>query len=265
MGTDAQYTIRKDRFNSIELSSMVLKSLKADAERLFGFEVNRAVITVPAYFSEAQRQATRKAGEMAGLTVERILNEPTAAAIAYGLQKQADVHRFLIFDLGGGTFDVCVMEHDEGILETLSVAGISQLGGEDFSHALLNYVLKKEGQDFDRLLSRSPETAGLMMKRAELAKQQLSTNDTVPLAISGSPLREKTIQITREEADEVFAPLIRRLATPCQTALRGASTKISNLDAVVLVGGATRMPCVRNFIEDYFETEALAIVDPDLT
>lgn len=267
MGHDHTYAFPGHKLGSIELSSLVLKSLKADAERELGRPVYRAVITVPAYFSEAQRQATRKAGELAGLNVERILNEPTAAAISYGLQKREDVHRFLVFDLGGGTFDVCVMQLDEGILEVLSVAGISQLGGEDFTNELLDKLLADEGLTYDQIFAADPENAGLLLKRAELLKQRLSSSESEIFRLPEIPalnFQSKEVSVSRERLNEIFEPLLKKLAGPCQTALRGSRTSVSELDAVVLVGGATRMPCVREFIEDYFETESLGIVDPDL-
>jgi molecular chaperone HscC len=267
MGTDLQYPIAGARYGAVELSAMVLKSLKADAERALGRAVTRAVVTVPAYFDEAQRFATQKAGELAGLDVVRILNEPTAAAIAHGLHRRTSDATLLVFDLGGGTFDVCVMSRFEGVLEVRSVAGESRLGGEDFTRRLAALALDRAGVPFERAELVDPVAVGMLVKRAELLKRRLTTAESgtiVVPALAGLRKDPLDVEITRAEADATWTSLVERLLGPCRAALRGASIRRDQIDELILVGGATRMPCVRRFVQDTFGREPLSGVDPDL-
>jgi molecular chaperone HscC len=220
-------------------------------------------VTVPAYFGEAQRHATKQAAELVGLTVERILNEPTAAAIAYGLHAGNVERKFVVLDLGGGTFDVCVMELFEGLLEVKSVAGESQLGGEDFTLALRDLALRKAGVGLARLDARAQVT---MLKRAELLKRSLSRWARAEIAVCGARESENlTLSITREEADLACKPLLDRMVKPCRAALRGAGLLPEQLDEVILVGGATRMPCIVDFVRETFGHEGRVHDDPDHT
>ena len=266
MGTDLQYSIAGARYSSIELSAMVLEALRADAVRELGPGVDRCVITVPAYFNEAQRFATRKAGEIAGWIVERILNEPTAAAISHGAHRGVD-GTLLVVDLGGGTFDVCVMDRFEGALMVRSVAGESMLGGEDFTRRLVSLVLSTVGVPFERAEMTDVEAIALLTKRCELAKRKLT--DEASARVRVPVIRklletEREVEVTREALDEAFESLIDRLRGPCRAALRGAQLNRTDMDDVILVGGATRMPAIHAFARQMFEREPLDGVDPDL-
>jgi molecular chaperone HscC len=257
MGDDNKVSFASSKYSPVELSAQVLDTLRADCERQLGQPVERCVITVPAYFGEAQRHATRQAGEMAGFIVERIVSEPTAAAMAYGVH-QSDVEKtFVVLDLGGGTFDVCVMELFEGLLEVKGVAGESQLGGEDFTAALSKLVLQRAGID-SASLSR-PQQA-LLTKRAELLKRKLSRWSSAEITAPGA---DAAITITREEAEVAFRPLLDRMYAPCQAALRGAGVMPSEIEDVLLVGGATRMPCFVQFAEQVFGRPPNTQQDPD--
>lgn len=267
MGSDLAYALAGAKYSSIELSSMVLKQLKEDAARALGREVTRCVITVPAYFNEAQRFATRKAGEMAGWVVERILNEPTAAAIAHGAHSTGPDGTIVVVDLGGGTFDVCVMDRFEGALMVRSVAGESMLGGEDFTRRLAGLALGHAGVAFEPAEMHDPEAVTLLTKRAELAKRKLSDVDEVELVVP--PIRRqltepRTVTITRAEAEEAFESLVDRLRAPCRAAMRGAGLNKTDITEVILVGGATRMPCIQRFVRERFDQPPEAGVDPDL-
>lgn len=252
-----------DRTMSIvELSAYVLDSLRADAERELATRVDRCVVTVPAYFDEAQRHATRQAAEQAGFVVERILNEPTAAAIAYGLHRRDAETQFAVVDLGGGTFDVCVMELFEGVLQVKSVAGESRLGGEDFTDAVAELLAARAGVPCP---ARGTAAWALLFKRAELAKRALArwprTEVTLSADVAG---RAMTLEIAADEVDRAWEPLVARLHGPVKSAVKHAGIDRAELAEVVLVGGATRMPCVRRAIAELFGREPLCHGDPDL-
>ncbi|MEE9395046.1 MAG: Hsp70 family protein [Planctomycetota bacterium] len=265
MASEREYALAGAFFTPIELSAFVLKSLKSDALRVLGQEVCKAVITVPAYFAEEQRQATKRAGELAGLEVVRILNEPTAAAMAYGLHRRDRDGSFLVFDLGGGTFDVSIMELFEGSLEVLSTAGESRLGGEDFTRRLISYGMKQAGVDPSSEWS-DPVAFARLYRRAELAKRALSEHDTATLEVPpfGGDGLATTIVLDREVCRPLWQELLDRIAKPCRTAVRGADLEIEDLDEVVLVGGATRMPVIRELVAKLFDVHLRVEVDPDL-
>jgi len=262
MGTDHRVRLGDREFRAEELSALVLQSLKADAEAFLGEPVTEAVITVPAYFNEAQRRATRVAGELAGLKVERLLNEPTAAGLAYGLQERGDNSTFLVFDLGGGTFDVSVLEYFEGVVEVRASAGDTRLGGEDFVHALGRlFVERCSGLELpvrDALLR-----GNLWWRAAEQAKRDLSERDstTMTLVHEGRPLE---MHITRAEFEAASAELLQRLRRPIERALHDAQIEVQALSEVVLVGGATRMPMIRQLTTRLFQRLPLRTIDPDL-
>lgn len=259
MGTNRVFAAGERRLTAVELSAYVLDALRSDAERALGRPVTRAVITVPAYFDDRQRHATRSAAELAGIHVERILNEPTAAAIAYGLHKQRDRALFAIVDLGGGTFDVCVMELFEGVLQVRGVAGDGRLGGEDLTAAVADVLATKAA-------IAASASHPLLFKRAETAKRALSrwatTEVVIPEAVTGD--RELTLQLTVAEADTAWAGLLERMRGPLRAALRGARVDVEQLSEVVLVGGATRTTAVRRVIAEVLGREATAHGDPDL-
>ncbi|MEZ6027914.1 MAG: Hsp70 family protein [Planctomycetota bacterium] len=270
MGTEESFAVGPQRLSAVECSALVLRQLREDAEAELGRAVTRAVITVPAYFNEDQRRATREAGTLAGLGVERILNEPTAAAIAYGLHQGSGAATFLVFDLGGGTFDVCVMERFEGVLQVRSVAGESRLGGEDFTRALVGRALMEAGTSFELAELRDPAGTAQLIARAERAKRELSRGG----AEASLPLRVPALQSLFAEPRDVvldagqieaaFEPWLQGLVGPIRSALRHAELNRELLDEILLVGGATRLPAVVRFVERHFARTPRAEIDPDL-
>ncbi|MBB1602280.1 Hsp70 family protein [Variovorax sp. UMC13] len=260
MGSDKSFQLGARGFRAEELSSLVLRSLKADAEAMLGEPVTEAVITVPAYFSDSQRKATRIAGQLAGLQVERLVNEPTAAALAYGLHQDEDATQFLVFDLGGGTFDVSILEMFEGVMEVRATAGDNFLGGEDFVNEIVQLFFAETGL---------PETAradgGFMQQlvaRAEVAKRALSDHESATLALHWQE-REHTLVLTQERFRAISEPLLARLRAPVERALRDASIRAGEIDNVVLAGGATRSPIVRQMVTRMFGRFPAMDINPD--
>ncbi len=267
MGRDRRYDLGGREHGAVDLSALVLRALKEDASKALGAPVEECVITVPAYFDEEQRFATIKAGELAGLEVLRVLNEPTAAAMAYGMhERDRDAH-FLVLDLGGGTFDVCVMERFAGILQVKSTAGESRLGGEDFTRRLVGLALEEVGLTYEGLEVADLAASGRLLRRAEMAKRQLTDADSIELevpAVKGRLDRPVRLALSRAAVERAWEPLVRRLLAPCRQALRGARLEEDDLDEVILVGGATRMPVVRAFVRELFRREPVAGLDVDL-
>ncbi len=241
-----------------EISSLILKKLKQDTERALGRSVSRAVITVPAYFNDAQRNATKRAGELAGFSVERILNEPTAAALAYGLDRLESRSKIAVYDLGGGTFDISILNLDHGVFEVIATNGNTQLGGDDIDRAFLNWLRQQIPVDL------SPESSARLRESAIEAKHRLSTeleaNLELPFADSS---RSIAIKVTREDLERIARPIVERTRDHCLRALADAKLKPSELDEVVLVGGATRMPMVRNLVAEIFGRAANTSQNPD--
>ncbi len=260
MGSDKAFPLGVRSFRAEELSSLVLRSLKADAEAMLGEPVTEAVITVPAYFSDSQRKATRIAGQLAGLHVERLVNEPTAAALAYGLHQDEDATQFLVFDLGGGTFDVSILEMFEGVMEVRATAGDNFLGGEDFVNEIVQLFFAETG------LPESARTSGSFMQqlvaRAELAKRALSDSESVTLTLHWQD-REHTLALTQERFRAISEPLLARLRAPVERALRDASIRAGEIDNVVLAGGATRSPIVRQMVTRMFGRFPAMDINPD--
>lgn len=259
MGSGRKYNLGGREFTAEDLSSFVLRALKEDAEVYLKEEITEAVISVPAYFDDKRRKATKRAGEMAGLKVERIISEPTAAAISYGLYEKTRNTRFLVFDLGGGTFDVSILELFQNILEVRAVAGDNYLGGEDFTALLEQEFLDKNGIDVDRL---SEKELGRLRKEAESAKLGFSDKDQVEMhfTLEGE---EKELSVSLAEYDELCEPLLEKIRKPIQRSLSDAHIKLSDIDVVVLVGGATKLPVVRNFIVKLFRKFPDTTVNPD--
>lgn len=261
MGTDRQIKLGSRQMRAEELSALILSSLKADAEAYLGEPVTEAVITVPAYFNDVQRQATRTAGQLAGLKVERLLNEPTAAGLAYKLQERREHTSFLVFDLGGGTFDVSVLEYFEGIVEVRASAGDTRLGGEDFVQLLVDCFVEKAAT----LTSADREAIAhdkAIWRAAEQAKRDLSERENATIAWRrGEQLHE--VDLTRAEFEQRCAPLLQRLRHPLERALRDAQVDPTGLDEVVLVGGASRMPIVRQLVTRMFSRLPLRTINPD--
>ncbi|WP_377159255.1 Hsp70 family protein [Roseateles sp. UC29_93] len=262
MGTDRTVRLGDRNLRAEELSALVLQSLKADAEAFLGEPVTEAVITVPAYFNEAQRRATRAAGELAGLKVERLLNEPTAAGLAYGLQDRPDNSTFLAFDLGGGTFDVSVLEYFDGVVEVRASAGDTRLGGEDFAHAMGKLFIERCGALSLAERERLQKDPALWWRAAEQAKRDLSERES---AVMGLMLdgRRAELEITRADFESATAELLQRLRRPIERALQDAQLSPGALNEVVLVGGATRMPMIRQMITRLFQRLPLRTIDPD--
>jgi molecular chaperone HscC len=260
MGSDKTIHLGKRSFRAEELSALVLRSLKADAEAALGRPVHEAVITVPAYFSDAQRKATRAAGELAGLKVERLLNEPTAAALAYGIHLRDGESKFLVFDLGGGTFDVSVLDLFDNVMEVRASAGDNHLGGEDFVTVLVERFLEHgavpEARRTDALFM------GRLTAQAEAAKRALSEapRATMRVAADGA---EYTMELDEAALEKHCALLLARLRSPVERALRDARLPIAELDNIVLAGGATRMPLVRKMAARMFGRFPACDIDPD--
>jgi molecular chaperone HscC len=259
MGTKKKYTLGTKEFIPEELSAILLKALKEDAEHFLGTKVTEAVISVPAYFSDAQRKATKRAGELAGLRVDRLITEPTAAAIAYGLHLRDTENKFLVFDLGGGTFDVSILELFDNIMEVRAVAGDNYLGGEDFTEILVNMFLKHHSLTATQLGDKS---YALLKKQAEVAKRDFSEKKVA--AISSLVNEENLkLEISLDEYEAATKHLFQRLREPVERALSDASLKISDIDCILLVGGATKLPLIRSFVSRLFGKIAYANINPD--
>ncbi len=266
MGTDRAVSLGGRTFTPEELSGLILRSLKADADAHFGRSIERAVITVPAYFNDSQRKATIAAGRIAGFTVERILNEPTAAAIAYGFQDSREDRTVLVFDLGGGTFDVSLVELFEGTLEVRASAGETSLGGEDFTRAIAARVLESVGMPFERAEATKPLVVARVIQQAERAKCRLSRETEAVVRVpdgDGDLERGKDVTVTREQLETWIAPILARIEAPIRRVLADARTTRDKIDEVVLVGGATRMPLVVRRVRDLFDKEPHGRLNPD--
>ena len=267
MGTDFRITIDDKKFSPQEISAMILQKLKADAESYLGETVTEAVITVPAYFNDAQRQATKDAGRIAGLDVKRIINEPTAAALAYGLDNEKE-QKIMVYDLGGGTFDVSVIEIGDGVIEVLATSGDNRLGGDDFDERVTRYFVdefkKAEGVD----LSTDKMAMQRLKEAAEKAKKELSsqttTNINLPfITATAEGPKHFDMNLTRAKFDELTHDLVERTATPVQNALRDAGISASELSKVLLVGGSTRIPAVQDKVKQLTGHEPSKTLNPD--
>ena len=267
MGTDYKVTIDDKKYSPQEISAMILQKLKSDAENYLGEKVTEAVITVPAYFNDAQRQATKDAGKIAGLDVKRIINEPTAAALSYGLDNENE-QRIMVYDLGGGTFDVSIIEIGDGVIEVLSSAGDNRLGGDDFDNVITQYMLDdfkaKEGVD----LSTDKMAMQRFKEAAEKAKKELSSSTTTNInlpfitATAEGP-KHFEMNLTRAKFNELTAHLVERTATPVSKALNDAGLNASELSKVLLVGGSTRIPAVQDKVKQLTGKEPFKGINPD--
>lgn len=262
MGTRQTARLGRRDFSAEELSALVLASLKADAEAHLGEPVTAAVITVPAYFNDRQRKATKRAGQLAGLTVERLVNEPTAAALAYGVAEREEREPFLVFDLGGGTFDVSVVEMFSGIFEVRASAGDNRLGGEDFNEAVAEVAMPRLLKDPELAAADPTRTRELVRHAAERCRRALSKADAAPFALTWNGRTHET-EVTGAEFEAQAKPLLARLRDPVLRSLRDSGVRVDALSEVVLVGGATRMPIVRRTITRMFGRFPNAAVHPD--
>ena len=267
MGTDYKVQIDDKAYSPQEISAMILQKLKSDAENYLGEKVTEAVITVPAYFNDAQRQATKDAGKIAGLDVKRIINEPTAAALSYGLDNEEE-QKIMVYDLGGGTFDVSIIEIGDGVIEVLSTAGDNKLGGDDFDNVITQYMLdefkKQEGVD----LSTDKMAMQRLKEAAEKAKKELSsattTNINLPfITATAEGPKHFDMNLTRAKFDELTAHLVERTAGPVNSALNDAGMTASELSKVLLVGGSTRIPAVQDKVKQLTGHEPSKKMNPD--
>ena len=267
MGTDYRVTIDDKKYSPQEISAMILQKLKADAEGYLGESVSEAVITVPAYFNDAQRQATKDAGKIAGLDVKRIINEPTAAALAYGLDNEKE-QKIMVYDLGGGTFDVSIIEIGDGVIEVLATSGDNHLGGDDFDEKITQYMIETFKKENGVDLSNDKMALQRLKESAEKAKKELSSATTTNINLPFISMNENgplhfDMNLSRSKFDELTHDLVERTATPVQNALRDAGITASELGQVLLVGGSTRIPAVQDKVKQLTGHDPSKSLNPD--
>ncbi len=267
MGTDFKFKVYGKEYTPQQISSFILQKIKRDAEAYLGETVTDAVITVPAYFDDNQRQATKDAGTIAGLNVKRIINEPTAASLAYGLDKVGQSMKILVFDLGGGTLDVTIMDFGDGVFEVDSTSGDTKLGGTDMDDAIIKFLVDdfKSKEKVD--LSKDQKAYIRLKDAAEKAKIELSTTMETEInlpyiTISNNEPKNLVVKLTRSKLEELISPIVARAKAPLENALKGASLTKDKVDKIILVGGPTRIPYVKKFVEDFFGKKAEGGVDP---
>ena len=268
MGTSEKVKIEGDEFTPQEISAMILQKLKADAESYLGTKVSQAVITVPAYFNDSQRQATKDAGRIAGLEVLRIINEPTAAALAYGMDKEAQDQKIMIYDLGGGTFDVSILDIGDGVFEVLSTSGNTHLGGDDFDNAIINYLVSEFKKSNGIDLSTDKMAMQRLKEAAEKAKIELSgmqqTQINLPFITADSTgPKHLDVTLTRAKFEELIHDLVEATVEPVNKALTDAGITAADLHKVLLVGGSTRVPCVQEAVKKITGKEPDKGINPD--
>jgi len=251
-----------------EVSAVILQNIKRSAEDYLGTEVTGAVVTVPAYFNDAQRQATKEAGEIAGLKIERIVNEPTAAALAYGMDKKNKDMTIAVYDLGGGTFDVSILELGDGVFEVKSTNGDTHLGGDNFDEVLIDWLVKEGKEQFNMDLSKDPQALQRLREGAEKAKVELSSSSQTEINLpyitaDQSGPKHLVKKLTRSEFNRLTASLVQKTLEPCKKALKDSGLKASEIDEIILVGGSTRIPAVQEAVEKLFKKKPSKGVNPD--
>ena len=268
MGTNKKIKIEGDEFTPQEISAMILQKLKTDAENYLGQKVTQAVITVPAYFSDSQRQATKDAGKIAGLEVLRIINEPTAAALAYGMDKEDKYQKIMVYDLGGGTFDVSILDIGDGVFEVLATSGNNRLGGDDFDQRIINYLVEEFKKDQGIDLSSDKQAMQRLKEAAEKAKIELSgvgqTNINLPyITADSSGPKHLDITLTRAKFEDLIRDLIEATTGPVNQALKDSGLTAAQIDQVLLVGGSTRVPAVQEAVRKIINKEPNKGINPD--
>lgn len=268
MGSDHKVEIDGKEYTPQDISAMILAKLKADAESYLGEKVTEAVITVPAYFSDAQKQATKDAGKIAGLDVKRIINEPTAASLAYGLDKETGSHKILVYDLGGGTFDVSILELGDGVFEVLATNGDTKLGGDDFDNAVLDFLAESFAKEHGVDLKNDKMSLQRLREAAEKAKIELSSAQTTNINLpfitvtSEGPLH-LNMDLTRAKFDQLTADLVKRTIEPMKKAMKDAGVSNSDIEKVILVGGSTRIPAVQDEVKKVTGKDPFKGINPD--
>jgi molecular chaperone DnaK len=266
MGSGKKVKLHGKEYSPEQISAFILQKIKEDAEEFLGEKVTEAVITVPAYFDDDQRQATKDAGEIAGLNVKRILNEPTAASLAYGLDKKGD-HKIAVYDFGGGTFDITLMDVGEGVFEVLSTNGDTKLGGSDMDQALVDYLVKEFKKEHDVDLTKDKKALQRLLEASEEAKKELSSKKQTTInlpyitVVDNEPKHLET-KINRAKFEEIISNIVDKTDKPCKQALKDAKLKASDIDHVVLVGGTTRIPIIKQKVEEIFGKPPKRDVDP---
>ncbi|MFW6304606.1 MAG: Hsp70 family protein, partial [Candidatus Saliniplasma sp.] len=268
MGTDYKVNVDGKNYTPEEISAMILQKMKKDAEDYLGEKIKKAVITVPAYFNEPQREATKNAGEIAGFEVERVLNEPTASSMAYRMEEKEKAETILVYDLGGGTFDVSILEVGDGVYEVLSTSGNTQLGGDDWTQKIVEWCLRRFKKENGIDLSDNREALQRITEASEKAKKELSTREKTEINLpyitaDDSGPKHLDLELTRGKFQNMTRELVEKTKKPLQIAMDDAGLDIKDIDEVIMVGGSTRLPAIKDLVKDYFKKDPHMKINPD--